>query len=210
MAVDFASKQRDRAGEGWGLRNAKLRMSRKLLFASGLLVCFGCNLDTTLQEKISTEESDTKLNLVNHLREQVRLEILADAVERYGVSNTVARELFGAYAEFLNVLNDKKSREALEKLRAADSRTDPTFKHVREISEELNTLSTTPFSRTPNWHLSQENTESFDETDRLFHWRAGQERFSQSPADVGRKACTGGGVVSSATRRADSARRAVG
>lgn len=34
-AVDFASKQRDRAGEGGGLRNAKLRMSRKLIFASG-------------------------------------------------------------------------------------------------------------------------------------------------------------------------------
>jgi len=34
MAVDFASKQRDRRGKGWGLRNAKLRMSRKLIFAS--------------------------------------------------------------------------------------------------------------------------------------------------------------------------------
>jgi hypothetical protein len=28
MAVDFASKQRDRAGEEWGSRNAKLRMSK--------------------------------------------------------------------------------------------------------------------------------------------------------------------------------------
>src|SRR5947209_1149142 len=45
MAVDFASKQRDRAGSGWGLRNAKLRMSRKLIFASGVLVCFSANLD---------------------------------------------------------------------------------------------------------------------------------------------------------------------
>ena len=77
---------------------------------------------------------------MDHIRKQVRLtplEILANAVERHGVSNTIARELFGAYAEFLNVLNDKKSREALEKLRAADSRTDPMFKHVREISEEF-------------------------------------------------------------------------
>jgi len=55
MAVDFASKQRDRGGEGWGLRNAKLRMSRKLIFASGLLVCFACNLDESLQAKISSE-----------------------------------------------------------------------------------------------------------------------------------------------------------
>lgn len=55
MAVDFASKQRDRAGEGWGVRNAKLRMSRKLIFASGLLVCFSATLDPDLNDQISTE-----------------------------------------------------------------------------------------------------------------------------------------------------------
>src|SRR6266851_664606 len=53
-------------------------------------------------------------------------------------------------------------------------------------ARSLNTLSTTTFSRTPTWHLSRENTKSFDETDRFFHWRAGQERLPQSPADVGR------------------------
>ena len=44
MAVDFASKQRDRAGKGWGLRNAKLRMSRTDLcfwFAGLLQLIFG-------------------------------------------------------------------------------------------------------------------------------------------------------------------------
>ena len=45
VAVDFAAKQRDRSGTGWGLRNAKLRMSRKLIFAAGLLICFDCHLN---------------------------------------------------------------------------------------------------------------------------------------------------------------------
>jgi hypothetical protein len=58
MAVDFAGKQRDRGGEGWGLRNTKLRMSRKLIFASGLLICFSCYLDTSLRAKISTASRD--------------------------------------------------------------------------------------------------------------------------------------------------------
>ncbi len=138
MAVDFASKQRDRAGEGWGLRNAKLRMSRKLIFASGLLVCFGCRLDSRLQKRISADQSDTKLDLVNHVREQIKLtplEILANAIEQYAVSKDVGEELFSAYTEFLKIVDDKKSREELAKLRAADSRTDPTFRRVREISK---------------------------------------------------------------------------
>ena len=44
MAVDFAAKRRDRDGAGWGLRNFKLRMSRKLIFAAGLAACLSCKL----------------------------------------------------------------------------------------------------------------------------------------------------------------------
>jgi len=138
MAVDFASKQRDRGGEGWGLRNAKLRMSRKLIFASGLLVCFGCNLNSSLQKKISTDKSDIKFNLVNHIREQIRLtplEILAKALKEYDVPKEVSLKFFGAYTEFLKTIDDGDSRQKLEKLRARNSRTDEIFKKIRDISQ---------------------------------------------------------------------------
>ena len=137
MAGDFANKQRDRAGAGWGLRNAKLRMSRKLIFASGLLVCFSSNLDPELNGKISTDRDDIKLKLINHIRDHVRktpLQILAKSMEQYEVPEATAKGLFGAYAEFLRLLDHEKSREALKTLRASDSRTDPTFQRVREIS----------------------------------------------------------------------------
>jgi predicted nucleotidyltransferase len=140
MAVDFASKQRDRGGAGWGIRNTKLRMSRKLIFASGLLVCFSANLDSDLQAKISTDKNDVKFQLVGHLRECMRLtplEFLARSMEQYQVPDSVANSLVAAYEGFLRLLDDKNSRDALENLRSQDSRTDRTFRRVREISESF-------------------------------------------------------------------------
>jgi predicted nucleotidyltransferase len=136
MAVDFANKQRDRAGKGWGIRNAKLRMSRKLIFASGLLVCFSANLDSALQSEISTGKNDVKLKLATHLREQLKatpLEILARAMEQHGVSEATAKQLFAAYAEFLDLLNDEQSRDSLKNLRSEGSRSDGVFQKVRQF-----------------------------------------------------------------------------
>lgn len=141
MAVDFASKQRDREGAGWGLRNAKLRMSRKLIFASGLLVCFDATLNPELNKQISTEkrtdESAIKSNLANHLRNLVvltPLEVLDRILAGYGVPRAVLEELFASYGEFLRMLSDPEIRKDLKDLRAKDSRTDRTFQEIRKIS----------------------------------------------------------------------------
>ncbi len=143
MAVDFASKQRDRGGKEWALRNAKLRMSRKMIFASGLLVCFACNLDDNLQSKISTQSSDINLkHLANHIWEYVNLaplDILASMVEKVAVEAEVARSLFSAYDKFLALMADKDARSALKNMSPRDSRKDPVFGQVREISKQFET-----------------------------------------------------------------------
>jgi hypothetical protein len=147
MAVDFASKQRDRGGQGWGLRNAKLRMSRKLIFAAGLLTCFSCQLDDALQAKISTDRGDIKgartLNLAylqDHIRQRLKatpLDVVAHAVTEYKIEPAVAKSLFDSYDDFLGLMSDVKKRSHLKVLRAEDSRTDPIFKEVQDFSERF-------------------------------------------------------------------------
>lgn len=148
MAVDFASKQRDRGGKGWGLRNAKLRMSRKLIFASGLLVCFDCNLDDDLQKEISTHDRDINLkHLANHVWDYVNhnpLDIVASLVQKLNVDTRTCAKVFSAYDDFMGVVSDLQSREALKSLPAKDSRRDAVFAQIRDISksfeEGLNTI----------------------------------------------------------------------
>lgn len=147
MAVDFASKQRDRGGQGWGLRNAKLRMSRKLIFATGLLTCFSCQLDRELQTKISTDISDIKgtrrLNLAylqDHILRRVSatpLDVLAADVVEYKIETSVVKDLFGAYDQFLAMMSDVEKRSHLKDLRAEDSRKDVIFREVQVFGDRF-------------------------------------------------------------------------
>jgi predicted nucleotidyltransferase len=113
MAVDFASKQWARGGEGWGIRNAKLRFSRKLIYISGLLTCFSCALDPDLNSKIKPER-DTALQVVNHLKsiKSPPLTVLASALLVYDTAGDASKLIFNAYNEFLAILNDAKKTKA--------------------------------------------------------------------------------------------------
>lgn len=103
IGVDFVAKMRTRDGEGWGLRNAKLRTSRKLLFASGLVPALRCH----------EHEAAGMLDFLAGQYSLPPLDRLADAFLHYGAEEHGASTLM-AYDCFLGMLDDESTREELE------------------------------------------------------------------------------------------------
>jgi predicted nucleotidyltransferase len=138
MAVDFAYKRRSRSGKGAAIRNLKLRMSRKLLYASGLLTCFGCQLKLMQRPSVFPCESvGNTPECVACLRESMRrtpLEILAGVFLRFPHLDEVGRKVFGAYDEFLGMLASSESRNALEQLPPRPNPDDPVWSRARDVS----------------------------------------------------------------------------
>lgn len=126
IAVDFESKMRARKGEGWGLRNAKLRLSRKALFAGGLLPVLGCyryrvvDMPAYLDERMSVPPLDR----------------IADAFIDHGALDSGARAL-NAYDEFLAILDDSDQRKLLSALGVEDARESQLFARIAELGKEF-------------------------------------------------------------------------
>lgn len=147
VTVDFVYKQRDRA-DGWALRNAKLKMSRKLIFVSGLFTCFALELFGAGEPFRDGAGKPDVFRLVRFLRERIRvrpLEQLAQAALRPAVSPATARALFEEYDAFLGVLSDDEKRAHLKRLTFDDlDRGDALFRDTsrcgRRFQEALNKL----------------------------------------------------------------------
>ncbi|MEX2261785.1 MAG: DUF294 nucleotidyltransferase-like domain-containing protein [Bryobacteraceae bacterium] len=142
ITVDFVYKQRAEAGLKWALRNAKLRMSRKLVFASGLLRCFFCQLDNdaaSAREALSAPMHDVS-KLLMYLEDQLRqtpLDLLARAASRPNIDKTTARKLFDSYDQFLAILDDQAKRTELENLREHDMAKSSVWEDIRSLSRDF-------------------------------------------------------------------------
>jgi hypothetical protein len=137
MAVDFAAKRRERAGDGWALRNFKLRMSRKMIFAAGLAMCISCELrpSARLVSRAIASDEDLCAALVAFLVEFANrspLEILARTAVEFE-ARPAGKLLYDAYDAFLRVLSDQRERERLESLGVDDAHSDLLFRETREI-----------------------------------------------------------------------------
>lgn len=139
VGVDFVNKQRDRP-EGWAIRNAKLRMSRKLIFVSGLITCFSFELFGRTTRFTDDDNRISTPALVRFLRDRIRLtplENLGEALLRPTVEPVTAGKIFGAYDEFLGILGDKTKREGLKSLPMDALGTDEVFREVSRIGRRF-------------------------------------------------------------------------
>jgi predicted nucleotidyltransferase len=137
MCVDYASKYRERAAEGWALRNVKLRMSRKLIFAAGLIICYSCDPDCVAQRNPTLHDDPTVEGMVCYLEEfanRTPLDILAEVLVKLsttGAEAQAARTLIGAYDQFLTQLDDPDKRDQLKKLSPEDAQTNKLYREVQ-------------------------------------------------------------------------------
>lgn len=141
IAVDFAYKRRKRAGQGWALRTAKLRMSRKLTYAAGLLRCYNCALAPSIQG-LEPQGSDARaaLPIVDYIAGQTSLtplDIFARAFREFEGLLPIARSFFDSYDEFLGILDDETKRTELDALQHDEIAINETYQRVRELGHSF-------------------------------------------------------------------------
>lgn len=138
MAVDYAAKRWEQADKKWALRNAKLRMSRKMLFVSGLLMCFSFELYPPEDRGAMLEDPNL---LPEKLAEFFLNQMQRTPVERVaqvllGVDQgEIATSIMDAYDQFLGLLASEEKRTHLEDLKFDEVGNDSLFQEVRSMSQ---------------------------------------------------------------------------
>ena len=166
MAVDSAQKRHSRADK-WALRNVKLRLSRKLIFAAGLWACLSCYLRPSddLQDSRSRNDSDgvrtAMIEFLLSFSRQSPLETLAGAFITYEAYDA-AKISFDAYEDFLKILDDPDLRKGLENLKVFDAMSDQTFNRAKKAASEFQVGLTKLFFN------SNEDLTSFAQTNGVF------------------------------------------
>ncbi|MFT3909356.1 MAG: hypothetical protein QM737_08030 [Ferruginibacter sp.] len=129
MCVDFAYKQKEQGGEKWALRNIKLRISRKMLFAKGLLMClshYGQNQD--------------KASLCEDLSRMVQLgplELLISLKDHFKIKNEPIMQVIESYNDFLDRLNNPETRKDLAEMNMEDVYKQKSFIDLRNCADNL-------------------------------------------------------------------------
>lgn len=139
MTVDFAYKQRDRGNDGYALRSLKLGISRKLIYASGLLSCFWCDPAICKEGRSEVSEAE-KIHVLNQRLNKMLLLTPLDRFARFFLTHAGERHLiasaatfFVTYDEFLAILEDPVQRSHLDRLSPDKMDEDELFQRARAV-----------------------------------------------------------------------------
>lgn len=139
VCVDYVNKQWERGGDGWALRNIKLRFSRKLMFAAGLLMCFSSRLDEGPDDGgLFIDENGAKKAVRERLVSLIGtppLDMICHRLSAGPADN--ARRILAAYDGFLSRLGDPSIRAELAVLNENKADGSRAFRELRERSREF-------------------------------------------------------------------------
>lgn len=140
MAVDYAAKRWEQSDKKWALRNAKLRMSRKLLFVAGLLICFSFELNPPPdRDIIVSDTANLPPRLANYLLEQMRItpiDLLSEELLKTDNLDIVG-DIMDSYDDFLDLLSHEQNRRHLQDLKFEDAVGDEIFERIRALSQSF-------------------------------------------------------------------------
>lgn len=141
ITVDYAAKRWEEPEGKWALRNIKLRLSRKLLLAAGLLIAFRLELEpSSLKDAIRGKPPELlSAEFSNYLEALLRstpLEILAGALDQYASVETT-RIVLDSYDAFLGILADCDKRGVLEALHFDEAQNDPVWIEARQAGRDF-------------------------------------------------------------------------
>jgi hypothetical protein len=126
ICVDFVGKERSGTGEKWALRNLKLGLSRKALFAGGLLPILSCHRFAAADIGSFLEEAFKAPSL----------DRIATSFLEFGALDAGVRAV-GAYDAFIGLLNDGTARAELERLSRDEAMESDVFKQGKRLVKDF-------------------------------------------------------------------------
>ncbi len=136
MAVDFAYKQHSRGSDGYALRSLKLGISRKLIYSSGLVSCFWCDPALSGQDPSERFKYQKTIAALSEMISITPLERMAKFYLSHSKSpgmQAAAGQFFGAYDQFLEILDAPEKRRILKTLSVEAMYDDRCFLEAREV-----------------------------------------------------------------------------
>jgi hypothetical protein len=108
-------------GKAWGVRNIKLRFSRKLLFMGGIvLIAQSCGLP-----------GEDKRHTIRQLTRYTPLQRLA----LLGQSNPHTSLVLEQYSYFLRMISSPDNRQRLDRLQPAHAYREPLYRELKELGK---------------------------------------------------------------------------